>query len=173
MEITDLQDIFDEIVDIYANASTIFDVWSEMHDRTKQYIYEPGISSHWTYFQTCSASHITSTSCFIYSLLETKNNTYNIPGLRDAILEHFPEKEGEIDVIDTKISNLKPTWIKISQIRNQVFAHRSKKIEIPVLFKKLELEHEDINELLKELKELKEVIQSMASIAGITLTSRS
>jgi hypothetical protein len=70
-----------EISDALVNASTCFDVWHEMRDGRKRTVYEPVVDEYPVVFETTVIAHLIAVSTSLYSILETRHDTHNIPGL--------------------------------------------------------------------------------------------
>jgi hypothetical protein len=73
------------ISDAVANASTCFDVWREMQDGKKRPLYEPVVEEYPNFFETTVIAHLIAMSTLLYSVLETRQGTHNIPGLIRAM----------------------------------------------------------------------------------------
>jgi hypothetical protein len=98
-------------------------------------------------------AHLIAMSTLIYSVLETRNDTHNIPGLLRAV-RRCGKDAAALSTIEAKVESLRPTWVKVSRIRNEVFGHRSKERSPTQVFAEIDLLPEQIGRLIQELKDL-------------------
>lgn len=151
-----------EISDVLTNASTCFDVWREMQDGPKRALYEPVVEAYPIFFETTVIAHLIAMSTLLYSLLETRRDTHNVPGLISAMRQ--TGKDGQaLLAVEQRIKTLRPVWTKLARIRNEAFGHRSRRCSPMQIFSEIELLPEDIGRLIQELKD---IARGLAGISG-------
>jgi hypothetical protein len=148
------------ISDVLANASTCFDVYYELQNGSKRDTYEPIVDAYPIFFETTVIAHLVAMSTLIYSVLETRNDSHSIPGLL-RVGRRCGKDAAALSAIEAKVESLRPTWVKVSRIRNEVFGHRSKGRSPAQVFAEIDLLPEQIGRLIQELKDLD------SEIAGI------
>ena len=151
------------ISDVLANTSTCFDVYYELQNDSKRDTYELIIDAYPIFFETTVIAHLIAMSTLIYSLLETRNDSHNIPDLLRA-MRLCGKDTTAISAIEGKIKNLRPTWVKVSRIRNEVFGHRSKERSPEQIFAEIDLLPEQIGRFIQELKTLTSEIAGVLEI---------
>jgi AbiU2 len=155
------------ISDVVANASTCFDIWFEIQNGSKRDTYEPVVEAYPVFFETAVIAHLIAISTLTYSLLETRNDTHNLPGLMRA-LRRTGKNEAQLSAIEAKLETIRPTWAKVSRIRNEVFGHRSR-ARFPVqVFEELQLRPEEIGQFIQDIKVL---VSDLASLFGTIVSS--
>jgi hypothetical protein len=155
------------ISDIVANASTCFDIWFELQNGSKRDTYEPVVEAFPVFFETTVIAHLIAISTLTYSLLEKRKDTHNLPGLVRALRRNGKNK-AQLSAIEAKLETIRPTWAKVSRIRNEVFGHRSR-ARLPVqVFEELQLRPEEIGQLIKRIKVL---VSDLAGLFGTIVSS--
>lgn len=104
---------------------------------------------------TLKRSYMTTLFVDLYKLYETKDNRHCIPSLIKKI-----EKDNLIDTTSLdSIKSLyahkaKPIWVKVSILRNNVYAHSSSSLKIEDAFERAKLSPNDLKDLLDYSKEI-------------------
>lgn len=139
------------IFDALVNASTCFDIWSELQNGAKRYEYEPVVSNYPVFFETTIIAHLIAMSTLLYSVGEKRNDTHNIPGFLKLAKQIKPNDDLLLE-LERQVAGVKPLWIKLSRIRNEMFAHR-KAGQNPInLFADIQLRPEEISIVIQTYK---------------------
>lgn len=149
----DVQSRLDAISDTLANASTCFDVWREMQDGRKRELYEPVVAEYPIFFETTIVAHLVAMSTLLYSVLETRRNTHNIPGLIRA-MSGVNLTGNALLSLEEDVASLRPIWAKVARIRNEAFGHRSNSRSPLQVFSEIQLHPDEVGQLVRQLKEL-------------------
>lgn len=136
------------IFDALVNASTCFDIWSELQNGGKRYEYEQVVERYPVFFETTVIAHFIAISTLLYSVGETRSDTHNIAGYLRLAKQIKPD-DSEIAALEREVEKVKPLWVKLSRVRNEVFGHR-KAGQYPInLFVDIQLLPEDISTVIK------------------------
>ena len=103
-------------------------------------------------------------------MLETRNDSHNIPGLLRAA-RCYGKNATALSAMEAKVESLHPTWVKVSRIRNEVFGHRSKGRSPAQVFAEIDLLPEQIGHLIQGLKDLaSEIAGVFGTVVSAVLT---
>ena len=111
------------LTDVLLNATTCFDIWYSFRDESNRPIYKPVTDEFPILFDTTIIACLVSITILLYSVQESRHDTHNIPKLLKLAHDKYPTETG-LDQLDALATSLKPTWKKVSKIRNEVFGHR-------------------------------------------------
>jgi len=134
-----------------------------MQDGKKRPLYEPVVEEYLNFFETTVIAHLIAMSTLLYSVLETRSGTHNIPGLIRAMRNDPTKNSTVLAEVEAAVAALRPIWIKISRVRNEVFAHRSRRNFPKQVFAEIQLHPDEISVLMDGLKN---AIRSLAAIDG-------
>jgi hypothetical protein len=134
-------------------ASWNYEIWwiySYQESRNK---YIKVLNNYTLFFQTSIHAHFVALVVALYRLFETRTDTVNFTQLMKIIKRKQLIEADGIEQIEKDIENLKPIWVKISIIRNEVFAHRNFDLTNQT-FQKAGITPTDIKAFLELSKEL-------------------
>jgi hypothetical protein len=154
------EDLIEAIADHLVNASTSYDIWREMQNGDRQNEYEPAVSAHPVFFETLAVSQLVAISALLYAVNETRKDTHNFSSLLKATRSTLPSAI-ELNSAASRLQQVHDLWVKISRVRNEVFAHRSTARSPEGVFAELALRPDDIGFLIREFKE---VLRSIAQL---------
>ena len=157
------EDLVAAIGDHLVNASTSYDIWREMQNGDRKSEYEPAVNAHPVFFDTLAISQLVAISSLLYAVNETRTDTYNFSSLLKAAMSSAPDA-AEMNAAASRLQQVHSLWVKISRIRNEVFAHRSTARSPERVFADLALRPDDIGILIREFKE---VLRSIAQLIGL------
>jgi hypothetical protein len=155
------------LADALTNASTSFDIWAVLQNGSKRHEYEPVVGKFPVFFETTVVAHLIAMSALLYSVCETRSDTHNIPGLFKLAKQLFPAST-ELLEYEKLLVDVKPLWIKLGRIRNEVFGHRKTK-QYPVeVFVEIQLLP---NEIATIIRVYKEILVGVSELLGIEVPS--
>ena len=136
------------IFDALINASTCFDIWAEFQNGGKRQEYEPVVDAFPVFFETTIIAHLIAMSTLLYSVGETRNDTHNSPAYFKLIKQVKPN-DTQITELEKKFESVKPLWVKLSRVRNEVFGHRKSGRFQVELFVDVQILPEEISTIIK------------------------
>lgn len=120
---TDLRKIADRIV----NAKVHYDIWDALQRHRSQKESVEVMTPYWNFFRYSIEAHFNSFIIELYSLLESRKDTVNIPRTINKIKEKMFAPEAAICAIEILFKEVKELWVKIGIIRNESVCHFSNK----------------------------------------------
>jgi hypothetical protein len=135
-------------------ASLNYDVWWVYKSEKYRPVYAETMNQYLSFFETSIHAHFVALLIALYPIYETRKDTFNIPQLLKTL-----EKEGQIPFnVLTKANaiyaKVKPLWVKVGVLRNNVFGHRSDSEAIEEIFKAAGITPNELKELIELTKHL-------------------
>jgi len=156
------------IFDVLVNASTCFDIWSELQNGNKRREYEPVVESYPIFFETTVIAHLIAISTLLYSVGETRDDTHNIHGYFKLAKQIEPDN-AQLAALEQEVVKVKHLWVKLSRIRNEVFGHRKAGQYPANIFANIKLLPEEISIVIKTymsaLTEASRILSTKAPLA--------
>lgn len=140
--VRDLKDIFSIIED----ANDSYEIWWILvsDDGRKKYFWK--MFHYKEFFQPTAYAHIISIVINLYKLFETRKDTLNFQRLiKEA------EKMGLLDSkqIKNELEEAKALWIKISILRNKLFAHKNYHLTREAIYREAKINPNQIKRLIE------------------------
>jgi hypothetical protein len=112
------------------------------------------LNAYPAFFKASIHAHFVALVVVLYRLYETRPDTYNISRLLKKLRADRRLDCGTLDSLNLMVDEAKPLWIKISQLRNKVFGHRSVKFSVAEVFEEANVTPNDIHNLVKKSERL-------------------
>lgn len=151
----------EEILDIkqdLLDASLAYDIWRAFTDISNRDTFEVTMRLFPRYFEAVIHTSLVTVIVTCYRLFEDRRDTTNFPRL----LRNLSDKYVLSDTAKMKISSLKqdvlPTWEKVAILRNNIFGHRSKKLNPQEAFQKAKITPYQLRDLIKNMQSLLNLI---------------
>jgi len=144
----------DDIRHAVTAAELNYDVWWVLKENDTREQFIDVMNNYGLFFQTSIHSHFVALLVALYRIYEKRKDTINIKELQKAIDKNKPFPPEEKDIIEKLSSDAKVIWVKVSILRNEVFAHRSNKNSIDAAFKKADITYDEFKELIKITQKL-------------------
>ena len=125
----------------------IWHIYKEKENRTIIEIYP-------LFFKTSLHAHFVAMIVSLYRLYETRPDTVNIHQLIKLLKIEDSIPNPELKRIESEIKKIKPSWIKISDLRNYMFAHRSNALDYDEILKKAKVKPCQLKQLIDESKRI-------------------
>ncbi|MFC1476611.1 hypothetical protein ACFL5S_01450 [Fibrobacterota bacterium] len=111
--------------------------------------YLSTMNRHLSFFSTSLHAHFVAMIIALYRLLETKKETVNL----NSFLKVLKEKENfdrlSLGYLKSRITRMKPSWLKVNRVRNNIFAHRRAGISSDEIFRRSGLSYKDFRQLIR------------------------
>ena len=104
------------------------------------------------FFSGIESALFNSTIVLLYSLYERRSDTANFYQLVDQIASTAPQQD--IDEYRTRLSAIKPTWVRVNIIRNEQVGHRTLERDRSASELKAGLKFSDVDALLIHARQL-------------------
>ena len=165
----------DELQHTVILAELNYDVWWVYEGKETREQFLGAMNDYVSFFTISIHAHFVAMLTALYRLYETRQDTKNIPQLLRLI-----EAEGSVDKTVLKeleercSSEAKSLWLKVSDLRNKAFSHRSKSLSVEEVFQKAAIKPNDLVRLIEVSKELLNKITEKRSRStnAFNLTSR-
>jgi len=127
----------------------IWHIYKEKENRTILEIYP-------LFFKTSLHAHFVAMIVLLYRLYEKRRDTVNLYQLIELlkIEDSIPNPNPELERIESEIEKIKPLWIKVSDLRNFMFAHRSNTLDYDKILKKVKVKPCQFKQLIDESKRI-------------------
>ena len=144
----------EELQNTAVAATFNYEIWWTYKEKESRAKYVNTMNTYTLFFQTSIHAHFVALLIALYRLYETRDDTFNIPGLL-ALLEKcndFPfETLAELKQLYNEAKKL---WIKVCILRNEAFGHRSKKYSITDAFKRAKVKPKELRELIEKTENI-------------------
>ncbi len=158
----DIDKYIQELKDTITAADRNYQVWWVLKGRETREKFTPIMNRYAPYFNAAIDAHFVALLEALYRLFETRQDTFNIPGLL-KILNKF----------DQKLQDAKPLWKKVCILRNKAFSHRYKDMSVEEIFKQADMTPQELFDLISRSKELLEDISYELDSNGRTVNVNS
>lgn len=150
-----IEEYIDELRQSVTDAGLNYEVWWAYSGPESRPKYVKGMRKYNLLFQVAIHAHFVAVLVPLYRIYETRNDTYNIPGLIKMMKSNTNLKSEEIRFFEETYKNkAKPLWVKIGTLRNMVFGHRSKNNSVEEAFADANITPGEIKELIEITKKL-------------------
>jgi len=136
-------------------AGLNYEVWWVYKGKDTRPKYVDGMNKYSLFFQTSIHAHFVALLVELYRLYETRNDTYNIPGLIKELRDQNAFSNEVLEEIERLYKDeAKPLWIKVSILRNKAFGHRSNAHTVKGVFEEAEVKPNELRSLVEVTKKL-------------------
>jgi len=125
-------------------ASLNFEVWRVIRDPDTLKFHSETLNQHSAYFQVAVNAHFVAMILPLYRIFERRENSINLPQLIKKLRSNSTLEEDALTYLEQKLDELKPTWVKIAVLRNEVFGHRSSKYDVSESFARAKISSDDL-----------------------------
>ena len=138
------------------NALTIaglnYEIWWLYKEKESRKRFVDTLNSYPLFFQTSLHAHFVAMIIALYKLFETRPDTVNIPKLIELLEREGSIPQTVIQRIRSEIKQIKPLWVKISILRNNLFGHRSNALDNEDIWKKANVTPNELKRLIVDAK---------------------
>jgi hypothetical protein len=103
-------------------AGLNYEIWRvyTSHDTRQKYV--DTMNRYPLFFHMSIHAHSVATVTALFSLYETRKDSYNIPSLLRVLRNQKTVADATLDELDQMYNRAKPLWIKVSALRNKAFS---------------------------------------------------
>ena len=145
-------------------AGLNYEIWWFYKEKDNRKKFVDTLRIYKPFFEISLHAHFVAMIIAIYKLFETRSDTVNMHQLIGLLKEEegvIPQRK--IQKIESKIKEIKPLWIKVSILRNNLFGHRSNTLDFEEIWNEAEITP---NKLKKLIDESKKILNEITSLWG-------
>lgn len=142
-------------------AQLNYEIWWVYKEKQSRKRFVDTLNAYPLFFQTSLHAHFVAMIISLYKLFETSTKTINLPQLVDLIESEGTITQNEVKRFRKLIKKIKPLWVKVSILRNNMFGHKSNALDNDDIWKKAKVTP---NEFKKLIDESKKVLNEMTSL---------
>lgn len=136
-------------------ASLNYEIWWIYKSEATRPLYVKTMNRYGLFFQTSLRAHFVALLVELYRLYETRKDSYNIPSLLKALkTEARLPNTTLVSLVDMYNLEAKPLWLKVHQLRNRIFGHRSIAHTVDEVFREAEVTPNELRDLVEATKKL-------------------
>lgn len=102
------------------------------------------------FFRTSIHAHFVALLMPLYRIYETREDTYNFPECLRLLRDRGMLEIEKIEELERVWQEIKPLWVKVSILRNEVFGHRSLNLDISGAFEKAAVTPDELKVLIEK-----------------------
>ncbi|OQY00267.1 MAG: hypothetical protein B6I26_08590 [Desulfobacteraceae bacterium 4572_130] len=141
-----------ELQNTIITAQLNYEICWALREKNNRKRYVDTMNEYPNFFCTSIHAHFVATVMALYKLYEKRKDTINLPKLVRTIKAESSIPPHDIATFEKEIEELKPLWVKISILRNNLFGHYSDSIENEMIWEKADLAYNQIKELIEGSK---------------------
>jgi hypothetical protein len=142
------KDQIEEIFHTLIEVEDSFKIWNKLKEHQSMQCSVNKMKKYSDFFLTTIQAHFTLYVIGLYRLFETRNDTVNIPKLKEFLEKGNKLENNKIQELNDLLSTAKNIWIKISILRNEAIGHSAKKFPITEVFQKAKITPLEIENLI-------------------------
>lgn len=135
-------------------AELNYEIWWVYKERETRRRYIDVLNSYPLFFQTSLHAHFVAMIVSLYRLYETDPKTINLPQLVRLLKSEQALSLEDTKRFESEIRQIKPLWIKVSVLRNNMFGHRSKSLDSNGIWKEAAVKPNQFKQLIDESKRI-------------------
>lgn len=128
-------------------AGLNYEIWWLYKGAETRPLYLERMKRYSPFFQTSIHAHFVALIVALYRLYETRKDTHNISLILDLLEKKGALEAGVLASLRGRYDALKPLWIKVSILRNNVFGHDSLEYSEGEAFAVAQLTPDDLRDL--------------------------
>jgi len=154
MTTTEIEKIVRELQHAIKVAKLNYEIWRVYKEKSSHLRFVDVLKKYPRYFETSLHAHFVAMIISLYRLYETRKDTMNLPQLVRLLKKHSTLPTQEIKSMESDIDSMKPLWQKVSMLRNNMFGHRSNKLNDDDVWKKASVTPNQLKKLIDDSKEI-------------------
>jgi hypothetical protein len=141
-----------ELQDAATAAGLNYEIWWVLKSDESRPKYVNVLNRYHGFFSAAINAHFVAMLMALYRIYETRDDTHNFPSLLERLEVDRAVGEDLIRSLRLQHKTLKPLWVKVSILRNDVFAHRSVTLDTNAAFAKAGATGNELKELVEKTK---------------------
>jgi HEPN superfamily AbiU2-like protein len=143
-----------ELQDAATAAGLNDEIWWVMRGHETRPKYVDAMNRYIGYFHVAIAAHFAAMVLALYRLYETRPDTHNIPAFIDRVESDGALTKADADSARAQCAAIKPLWIKVSILRNNIYGHRVADMTVEEVFGEAGVSPFEFRDLVARTKEL-------------------
>lgn len=143
-----------ELQNALISAGLNYEIWWVYKEKENRRRFVDTLNNYPLFFQTSIHAHFVAMIISIYRIHETRKDTINLHQLIRKLVEQKAISPKDINKIQSDVKLIKPLWVKISVLRNKMFAHRSTALEHNDIWKEANVTPNQFKELIDKSKNI-------------------
>ena len=135
-------------------AELNYDIWWVYKEKNSRTRFVDVMNDYPLYFQTSLHAHFVAMIISLYRLCETRKDTMNLPQLVRLLKKDSTLSTQEIKSMESDINSMKPLWQKVFILRNNIFGHRSNKLDDDDVWEKASVTPNQFKKLIDDSKRI-------------------
>ena len=152
------------------NALTIaglnYEIWWVYKEKESRKRFVDTLNDYPLFFQTSLHAHFVAMIFSIYRIYEKRKDSINVPQLIKQLRKSNTIPTKDLKKIESDIEKLKPLWVKVSVIRNKMFAHRTNTMEHDKIWKEANVTPNQFKQLIDDSKRILNDLTSLWNRSG-------
>lgn len=153
-----MKELIEQYINELQNALTIaglnYDIWWLYKEKENRKRFVDTLNSYPLFFQTSLHAHFLATIIALYRLYETRSDTINMHQLINLLKKEGTIPIEEIQLFESEIQEIKPLWVKVTIIRNNLFGHKSNALDNEDIWKLASVTPNEIKNLIDNSKRI-------------------
>lgn len=142
-------------------AGLNYEIWWVYKEKESRKRFLATLNAYPLFFQTSLHAHFVAMIISLYRVYETRRDTINFPQLIKKLKKHSPISNKDMERITSNIDKIKPLWVKVSVLRNKMFAHRSNDLDYDEIWEEAKIKPNQFKELIDESKRILKDMNSL------------
>ena len=143
-----------ELQDAATAAGLNYEIWWVLRGADTRPKYTDVLNRYLGYFHVAIGAHFAAMVLALYRLYETRSDTHNIPAFIDRAETEGALSKTDADSARAQYAKLKPTWVKVSILRNKIYGHRAADMTVEEVFAEAGFTPFEFRDLVAKTKEL-------------------
>jgi hypothetical protein len=152
MTTTEIEKIIRELQHAIKVAKLNYEIWWVYKEKNSHMRFVDVLKKYPRYFETSLHAHFVAMIISLYRLYEPRKDTMNLPQLVRLLKKHSALSTQEIRSMESDINSIKPLWQKVCILRNNMFGHRSSKLDDDDVWKKASVTPNQFRRLIDDSK---------------------
>jgi|SRR5690554_4285712 len=145
---SEIKEYLEALRNMVQEARLHHEVWWIYKSTETRPKYLDVMNRHLMFFWASIQAHMIGIVTSLYMLYETRKDTRNIPTFMARLKESGLLEESSIRELEALCAQARPLWIKVSILRNNVYAHKSSKHTINDAFELAGVSSDEMIELI-------------------------
>ena len=154
-------------------AALNYEIWWAYKEKNSRQKYAGTMNQYTPFFQTGIHAHFVAYVMAMYGLYEKRKDTVNIPRLIEAVKKSGKLNQEDLAETEKRFRELKPIWVKVGILRNNVFGHRSEHVDAAAAFKQANTTPNELMRFIESTRQLLNVVTKAWDKTGYILNTGS
>lgn len=137
-----------------SHAALNYEIWWVYKSSETRPVYIDTMNRYPIFFHTAIHAHFVAMIIALYRIFETREDTHNFRGLLRELVNEFDADNSDVQTFRERYRDLKPTWVKISKLRNNAFGHRNSEATIKEVFAEVAVSPNEFRDFIIQTQEL-------------------